>query len=197
MDSDSDDGAGAANTMDLTRIKSQMPKKVFKSEHIDTCDPAVLLNAQLFESIGVDDNDSVRGACTRQWHQYVCRCLIFCVCPAVQVLLWLKHGAPINSRNDVHGNGATPLIEATTRKNKWLINHLVSLGADATLADNMGRTPLHVAVRLQNVELATAILESKELDIDAAMVVCWQWQCSGPTVGLNHLLVSGWVARVH
>ena len=71
MDSDSDDGAGAANTMDLTRIKSQMPKKVFKSEHIDTCDPAVLLNAQLFESIGVDDNDSVRGACTRQWHQRV------------------------------------------------------------------------------------------------------------------------------
>ena len=107
----------------------------------------------------------------------MCRCLIFSVCPAAQVLLWLKHGAPINSRNDVHGNGATPLIEATTRKNKWLINHLVSLGADATLADNMGRTPLHVAVRLQNVELATAILESKELDIDAAMVVCWQWQC--------------------
>ena len=108
--SDDDDG-GAVTSLDLQRLKQRMPKKVYHSDTIGVCDPAALLNAQLFESIGVDDND--------------------------QVLVWLKHGAPVDSRNSVHGNGATPLIEATTRQNAWLVRHFVKLGADASLADEV------------------------------------------------------------
>ena len=61
----SDDEAGAATGMDLARIKARMPKKVFRAENVDACDPAVLLNAQLFESIGIDDNEQVGGALWR------------------------------------------------------------------------------------------------------------------------------------
>ena len=65
--------ASAHNSMDLAAIKKSMPKKVYEGTDMEDCDPAVLLNAQLFESIAIGAMDDIRT--------------------------WVKHGAPVDSRN--------------------------------------------------------------------------------------------------
>lgn len=90
--------ASAHNSMDLAAIKKSMPKKVYEGTDMEDCDPAVLLNAQLFESIAIGAMDDIRT--------------------------WVKHGAPVDSRN---GTTSLSLSLHRGGYNKGLIARVVVL----------------------------------------------------------------------
>ena len=73
------------------------------------------------------------------------------------ISLLVKSGLKINSKN-IYGN--TALSYMINKKNVKLIKHLIKLGADINIIDNLGNTPLHKAVLLSLFDR----LKNKELD---------------------------------
>ena len=64
----------------------------------------------------------------------------------VEVVKYLcHHGAKFIDVSDNHGR--TPVYAATQRGHTSIIKELYSLGADITIPDDIGRTPLSLIIR--------------------------------------------------
>eukprot|EP00890_Picochlorum_soloecismus_P001031 jgi/Picsp_1/1929/NSC_05395-R1_ankyrin repeat len=79
----------------------------------------------------------------------------------VRILLdiLLKHGADINGKD---GKGRTALMKAVLAENVDLTGLLASKGANSSIADEDGDTPLSTALRIENREII-AILNKERL----------------------------------
>ena len=62
------------------------------------------------------------------------------------VVLLLEHGADINAQSRIYCKNATPLHLAIARGHKQIARVLVDAGADVTLADHDGFSPVDLAV---------------------------------------------------
>lgn len=72
--------------------------------------------------------------------------------------LLCTHGANVNARDE---DGRTAVMAAYDASNKRMVEHLISeVGADITLADNEGRTLLHLAARQGDDEGVRSLCES-------------------------------------
>ncbi|CAI0698929.1 ankyrin repeat domain-containing protein [Serratia ficaria] len=70
----------------------------------------------------------------------------------------LAAGAPVNARNAV--TGATPLAAAVLAGREEQLRLLLAAGADATLSDRLGDTPLHLAAKINAPRLALMLLQA-------------------------------------
>lgn len=66
------------------------------------------------------------------------------------VSLLTKHNADVNQQNF---NGATALVFAATFGQKEIAEHLLAHGADKSIKDNTGKTPLDYATFQENAAL--------------------------------------------
>jgi ankyrin repeat protein len=70
--------------------------------------------------------------------------------------------------NGVDIDGRTPLHYAIRGKNSSInARHLIQLGADPTIANKEGDTPLHLAARYEEIETIGLILENEQVDINS------------------------------
>jgi len=93
---------------------------------------------------GLDGNSALHTAATLQDAQYL-RTL-------------LKRGTALNVRNTV--TGATPLAAAVLAGREEQLRLLLAAGADATLSDRLGDTPLHLAAKINAPRLALMLLQA-------------------------------------
>eukprot|EP00929_Paragymnodinium_shiwhaense_P033225 TRINITY_DN18288_c1_g1_i1.p1 TRINITY_DN18288_c1_g1~~TRINITY_DN18288_c1_g1_i1.p1 ORF type:complete len:520 (+),score=127.09 TRINITY_DN18288_c1_g1_i1:73-1632(+) len=79
----------------------------------------------------------------------------------------LEHGANVNDRGtsgakaEASGSGATALAVATAGGQSELVDMLIEAGADLTLLDERGRTPLMAAAQSGAVGICAVLLKSK------------------------------------
>ncbi|XP_046655006.1 ankyrin-2-like, partial [Daphnia pulicaria] len=67
----------------------------------------------------------------------------------------------------VDNKGRTPLYWAIATNNLETVRHLIQKGADPTVANKDGHTPLHAAVHhIKSIETVSLILENKQVDIN-------------------------------
>ncbi|MBI3310276.1 MAG: ankyrin repeat domain-containing protein [Serratia liquefaciens] len=93
---------------------------------------------------GLDGNSALHTAAAVQDPQYL--------------QLLLAHGVPINPRNAV--TGATPLATAVLAGRGEQVRLLLVAGADVTLSDRLGDTPLHLAAKINAPQLALMLLQA-------------------------------------
>ena len=93
---------------------------------------------------GLDGNSALHTASAVQDPQYL--------------RLLLSYGVPINPRNAV--TGATPLAVAVLAGREEQLRLLLVSGADVTLSDRLGDTPLHVAAKITAPQLALMLLQA-------------------------------------
>ena len=72
--------------------------------------------------------------------------------------LLLAKGALVNVRNAV--TGATPLAAAVLAGREEQLRLLLAAGADTTLSDRLGDTPLHLAAKINAPHLALLLLQA-------------------------------------
>jgi len=72
--------------------------------------------------------------------------------------LLLTHGVPVNLRNAV--TDATPLSAAVLAGREEQLRLLLAAGADTTLSDRLGDSPLHVAAKINAPQLALMLLQA-------------------------------------
>jgi ankyrin repeat protein len=72
--------------------------------------------------------------------------------------LLLTEGAQVNVRNAV--TGATPLAAAVLAGREEQLRLLLAAGADTTLSDRLGDTPLHLAAKINAPHLALLLLQA-------------------------------------
>lgn len=93
---------------------------------------------------GLDGNSALHTAAAVQDPQYL--------------QLLLAHGVAVNPRNAV--TGATPLAAAVLAGREEQLRLLLVSGADITLSDRLGDTPLHVAAKINAPQLALMLLQA-------------------------------------
>ncbi|WP_413510633.1 ankyrin repeat domain-containing protein [Serratia liquefaciens] len=93
---------------------------------------------------GLDGNSALHTAAAVQDPQYL--------------RLLLAHGVPLNPRNAV--TGATPLAAAVLAGREEQVRLLLVSGADVTLSDRLGDTPLHLAAKINAPQLALMLLQA-------------------------------------
>ncbi|MGO4744591.1 ankyrin repeat domain-containing protein [Serratia quinivorans] len=93
---------------------------------------------------GLDGNSALHTAAAVQDPQYL--------------QLLLANGVPINPRNAV--TGATPLATAVLAGREEQVRLLLVAGADVTLSDRLGDTPLHLAAKINAPQLALMLLQA-------------------------------------
>lgn len=69
------------------------------------------------------------------------------------IRLLVEYGAEVDSTTDDHDIGTTPLMTAILHDEEESVQVLLTLGADPTLSDNDGLTPLANAISRQNVRI--------------------------------------------
>jgi len=72
----------------------------------------------------------------------------------------------INLLNAQDSSGSSPLHEAIKHRNLDAAKYIIYLGADVTLADNVGQTILHIAALTGNAETVEYILEHNLIDVN-------------------------------
>jgi len=72
--------------------------------------------------------------------------------------LLLEQGGAVNPRNAV--TGATPLATAVLAGREEQLRLLLVSGADVTLSDRLGDTPLHIAAKTNAPQLALMLLQA-------------------------------------
>lgn len=82
----------------------------------------------------------------------------------------LKNGTDINEKDDEFG--ATPLHRAITRGHNEIALFLIEQGADTTLQDKEGYTPLHYTAEYGNIIVAKAILEKNTASLHMENKYC-------------------------
>ncbi len=106
---------------------------------------ALLLELGADASIpGLDGNSALHTAAAVQDPQYL--------------RLLLEQGGAVNPRNAV--TGATPLATAVLAGREEQLRLLLVSGADVTLSDRLGDTPLHVAAKTNAPQLALMLLQA-------------------------------------
>lgn len=106
---------------------------------------ALLLELGADASIpGLDGNSALHTAAAVQDPQYL--------------RLLLERGVAVNPRNAV--TGATPLATAVLAGREEQLRLLLVCGADVTLSDRLGDTPLHVAAKTNAPQLALMLLQA-------------------------------------
>nr|WP_315293223.1 ankyrin repeat domain-containing protein [Serratia proteamaculans] len=93
---------------------------------------------------GLDGNSALHTAAAVQDPQYL--------------RLLLEQGVAVNPRNAV--TGATPLAAAVLAGREEQLRLLLVSGADVTLSDRLGDTPLHVAAKINAPQLALMLLQA-------------------------------------
>lgn len=93
---------------------------------------------------GLEGNSVLHTAATVQDPQYL--------------RLLLAHGVPVNLRNAV--TDATPLSAAVLAGREEQLRLLLAAGADTTLSDRLGDSPLHVAAKINAPQLALMLLQA-------------------------------------
>ncbi|HGM6604182.1 TPA: ankyrin repeat domain-containing protein, partial [Serratia marcescens] len=93
---------------------------------------------------GLDGNSALHTAAMLQDAQYL--------------RLLLTEGAQVNVRNAV--TGATPLAAAVLAGREEPLRLLLAAGADTTLSDRLGDTPLHLAAKINAPHLALLLLQA-------------------------------------
>ncbi|CAI1930275.1 Ribulose-5-phosphate 4-epimerase and related epimerases and aldolases [Serratia quinivorans] len=93
---------------------------------------------------GLDGNSALHTAAAVQDPQYL--------------RLLLEQGGVVNPRNAV--TGATPLATAVLAGREEQLRLLLVSGADVTLSDRLGDTPLHVAAKTNAPQLALMLLQA-------------------------------------
>ncbi|BEO48482.1 ankyrin repeat domain-containing protein [Serratia marcescens] len=93
---------------------------------------------------GLDGNSALHTAAILQDVQYL--------------RLLLAEGAQVNVRNAV--TGATPLAAAVLAGREEQLRLLLAAGADTTLSDRLGDTPLHLAAKINAPHLALLLLQA-------------------------------------
>ncbi|VEA67311.1 Ankyrin repeats (3 copies) [Serratia plymuthica] len=93
---------------------------------------------------GMEGNSVLHTAATVQDPQYL--------------RLLLAHGVPVNLRNTV--TDATPLSAAVLAGREEQLRLLLAAGADTTVSDRLGDSPLHVAAKINAPQLALMLLQA-------------------------------------
>ena len=93
---------------------------------------------------GLDGNSALHTAAAVQDPQYL--------------RLLLEQGGAVNPRNAV--TGATPLATAVLAGREEQLRLLLVSGADVTLSDRLGDTPLHIAAKTNALQLALMLLQA-------------------------------------
>ena len=81
--------------------------------------------------------------------------------------LLLKMGADVNYHDTTDADQLTPLLAATLKSSVSLVTLLLGSEANPNLADNQQRTPLYIACQLGHHEIASLLVDNKDIEISS------------------------------
>ncbi|MDT3252522.1 ankyrin repeat domain-containing protein [Serratia sp. root2] len=143
------DTQGIAEQATQPRLSEQgdrqvtLPQWAILSQQPQSLSSLLALGADVAVS-GLEGNSVLHTAATVQDPQYL--------------RLLLAHGVPVNLRNTV--TDATPLSAAVLAGREEQLRLLLAAGADTTLSDRLGDSPLHVAAKINAPQLALMLLQA-------------------------------------
>ncbi|RJF54360.1 ankyrin repeat domain-containing protein [Serratia inhibens] len=124
-------------------LKVTLPQWAILSQQPQSLSSLLALGADATVS-GLEGNSVLHTAATVQDPQYL--------------RLLLAHGVPVNLRNAV--TDATPLSAAVLAGREEQLRLLLAAGADTTLSDRLGDSPLHVAAKINAPQLVLMLLQA-------------------------------------